>query len=135
MPDYITTGITHMIYKKGDPTLLSNYRPITCLNTFYKILTSLLTKSLWKHINQNNIIPWEQKGCSKGTYGSKEQLIIDSILTEHARHKQRNLAVAFIDYKKAYDSVPHSWLIEVCKIYKVDNTLIEALKTYMQFGL
>ncbi len=69
----------------------------------------------------------EQKGCRKNSQGCKEQLIIDIITTKQAHKKNRNLSIAWIDYKKAYDSIPHSWLIEVLKIYKIDNILIKFL--------
>jgi hypothetical protein len=38
------------IYKKKDPTEISNYRPITLLNTDYKLLTKVLTLQLSKSI-------------------------------------------------------------------------------------
>ena len=40
---------------------------------------------------------------------------------EDARKRKKNLSVMWIDYKKAYDSVPHSWLIEVLKLYKINK--------------
>ena len=44
---------------------------------------------------------------------------------------QRNLSVAWIDYCKAFDSVPHSWIIRCLELYKVDDTLREFLKSQM----
>jgi hypothetical protein len=40
---------------------------------------------------------------------------------------------AFIDYKKAYDSVPHSWLIKILKIYKINLDLINFLSHVITF--
>jgi hypothetical protein len=44
-----------------------------------------------------------------------------------------NIYTAFIDYKKAYDSVPHSWLIKILKIYKINLDLINFLSHVMTF--
>jgi hypothetical protein len=52
---------------------------------------------------------------------------------EQARKNNRNIYTAFIDYKKAYDSVPHSWLIKILKIYKSNLDLINFLSHVMTF--
>jgi hypothetical protein len=49
------------------------------------------------------------------------------------RKNNRNIYTAFIDYKKAYDSVPHSWLIKILKIYKINLDLINFLSHVMTF--
>jgi hypothetical protein len=71
--------------------------------------------------------------CVKECFGCKEQLIIDTVIMEQARKNNRNIYTAFIDYKKAYDSVPHSWLIKILKIYKINLDLINFLSHVMTF--
>ena len=58
----------------------------------------------------NRLLPAEQRGCIKGTYGCKEHLLLNKLVIEHARKNSRNLAMAWIDYSKAFDTVPHSWI-------------------------
>jgi hypothetical protein len=70
--------------------------------------------------------------CSE-CFGCKEQLIIDTVIMEQVRKNNRNIYTAFIDYKKAYDSVPHSWLIKILKIYKINLDLINFLSHVMTF--
>lgn len=74
---------------------------------------------------------WEQNGCKRKGRGSKELLIIDNMLTKQAKKKLKNISMAWIDYQKAFDSVPHSWLIEVLKIYKVNPQVIALLQYLM----
>jgi hypothetical protein len=50
---------------------------------------------------------------------------------EQASKNNRNIYTAFIDYKKFYDSVPHSWLIKILKIYKINLDLINFLSHVM----
>ena len=45
---------------------------------------------------------------------------MDSVVLEQAHKDNRNLYIANIDYRKTFDSVPHSWLIHVLRIYKTD---------------
>jgi hypothetical protein len=127
MPKFLLQGITYLKYKTEKTDDPKNYRPITCLPTLYKIISSIISNKVDKYLTQNKIMTEEQKGCRKNSQGCKEQLIIDIITTKQAHKKNRNLSIAWIDYKKAYDSIPHSWLIEVLKIYKIDNILIKFL--------
>ncbi|XP_064292512.1 uncharacterized protein LOC135310067 [Plodia interpunctella] len=131
IPQFVTKGITYMLPKGSHTKQPSKYRPITCLPTIYKILTSVISSRINAHLEQNNILSEEQKGCRKGHMGCKEQLIIDSTIHKHAAAKRRNLHCAYIDYQKAFDSVPHSWLLRVLNIYKIDPKIVLFLQNIM----
>lgn len=131
LPEYLTQGITYLKPKSENTADPKNYRPITCLNTLYKLITSIITSLIDVFLTKNNIITEEQKGCTKRSRGSKEQLIIDMVTTKQAKINKKNIAMAWIDYQKAYDSIPHSWLLEVLSIYKIDTNLIAFLKYCM----
>ena len=42
--------------------------------------------------------------------GCKDQLMISKVIYEDCRRRNRNLSIAWIDYQKAFDSVPRSWV-------------------------
>jgi sarcosine oxidase/L-pipecolate oxidase len=50
------------LYKKGDKTELSNYRPISLLTTFSKFIEKIIYKRVYSHLNKNNILVNEQFG-------------------------------------------------------------------------
>lgn len=131
-PDYFSHGITYLLPKTEalDPEP-NQYRPITCLPALYKLFTSILTNKIYKHIADNQLMPKEQKGCQRGSYGCKEQILIDTMITEHAKKNKKSLYWVYVDYKKAFDSVPHSWLKEVLKLYKISPIIQRALATMM----
>ncbi|XP_044762032.1 uncharacterized protein LOC123319228 [Coccinella septempunctata] len=131
VPEYFTQGITYMVPKKGDLSQPNNYRPITCLPSIYKILTSTISCKINQYLKKNNIMAWEQNGCKRKGRGSKELLVIDKELTKQAKKRKKNISIAWIDYEKAYDSVPHSWLVEALKIYKIDDQVIKLLEFLM----
>lgn len=131
VPNFLTMGITYMLPKTKHTSLPSQYRPITCLPTIYKILTSAIAIKINTHIVKHNIIAEEQKGCRRGHMGCKEQLIIDSVIHKHASTKNRNLHCTYIDYQKAFDSIPHSWLIQILEIYKINSKIIDFLHNIM----
>ena len=65
-----------------------------------------------QHLQSNGLFPEEQKGCRKESRGTKDQLMIDKMVLKNCRRRMTNLCLSWIDYKKAYDMVPHSWLME-----------------------
>lgn len=120
-----------MIPKDSDHNNPANYRPITCLQTIYKILTSCISELIYDHLAQNNIMAEEQKGCRKHSQGCKEQLIIDTVVMKLAIKNKRDINTMYIDYRKAFDSVPHSWLLHVLHHYKIHPSLITFLQETM----
>jgi len=50
---------------------------------------------------------------------------------EDFKKRRTNLAVAWVDFKKAFDSVPHPWLLEVLQMYKFSPALIHFLSVSM----
>jgi hypothetical protein len=131
IPDFLATGITYMKPKTTDTAQPKNYRPITCLPTLYKLMTSIITAKITEHLTAQNVLTVEQNGCRSGSRGTKEQLLVDMVVTSQAYHEQRNISIGWIDYKKAFDSVPHAWLVRCLKLYKVDSTLTDFLQVCM----
>ncbi|XP_030758039.1 uncharacterized protein LOC115883768 [Sitophilus oryzae] len=135
IPKFLTIANTYLLFKKGDPADPRNYRPITCLSVLYKLLSAVINNHIYKHCQLNNIIAPLQKGCARGSRGCKDLLICDSVISEQARAKQRNLHVGYIDYSKAYDSVPHNWLMKVLEIYRIHPIIQNILKHSCLIGM
>ena len=117
VPERMTKGRTLLIQKdpnKGtDP---NNYRPITCLRMMWKILTAQIREEIYYSLTSHGLFPDEQKGCCKGSRGTVELLYIDQLILNENKTRRKNLA--WIDYKKAYDMVPHNWIITASKCTK-----------------
>ena len=60
------------------------YRPITCLNTLYKVLTGAITQILMGHVEAKGLLPGEQKAMQKGQRGCLEALVIDGAVAREA---------------------------------------------------
>ena len=71
-------------------------------------------------INSIKIIPNEQKGNANNTFDTTDQLIINKMMMDNIKLKRWNISTTWIDYKKAFDSVPHDWIIETLKGYNFD---------------
>ena len=78
------------------------------------------------------MFPDEQKGCRKGSRGTAELLFIDLHILNESKKKRKNLAMAWIDYKKAYDMLPQSWILDCLKMYKISHEVINFIEQTMK---
>ena len=132
IPEWWPSGRTVLLPKTKNLSDEKNYRPITCLNTSYKILTGLIAKYMREHTMVNEIWDEGQLGAVEGVLGTVDQLIIDRCIMEEVKQYHRNLAVAFYDYKKAYDKVHHDWMLRVYEWIGIPRTVIKLIEELMR---
>ena len=112
-------------------TQVTNYRPIACLLTVWKLLTGIREEKLYQHLERNGLLADEQRGCSKGSRGTKDQLLVDMAILKKCRRNLTNLSMAWIDYKKAYGMVPHSWILKCLKMVGGAKNMITIISNSM----
>ena len=78
------------------------------------------------------MLPEEQKGCKKGSRGSNVLLYIVRAVIYKVKSRNKNLAMAWINYKKANDMVPHSWIIECLDFLGVAENIKSLLVNIME---
>ena len=64
----------------------------------------------------------------RGSRGTKNKLLIDKTVLKDCKKRHTNLSMAWIDYRKAYDLVQHSWVIECMEMFRI----AENLRTFFQ---
>ena len=76
-----STGNTILLMKnKQAGAISSNYRPITCLCTTFKLMTAIIADATQNHLYKYNLIPEEQKGNRRNSQSTKDQLLIDKMI-------------------------------------------------------
>ena len=131
-PEWLVEGTTNLLPQKDETWIPRNYRPIACLPTTFKILHSVITDRLYNHLEKESIITPEQRGGKKDCYGCKDQLMINNVILENCKKKMKNLSTAWIGYKKAFDSVPHSWILACLRMYKINPVLTTFIEASMR---
>ena len=115
--------------KKG--TEVGNYRPIACLNLIWKLLTGIISDKTYDHLEENKLLPEEQKESRRKCQGTKDRLAIDRCILQNCRKRKTNLSMAWVDYKKAYNMVPHSWIITTMGMVGLADNIIGLIKQSM----
>ena len=61
-------------------------------------------------MENKHLLPEKQKGCRRKNRGTKDQLLIDKTVLKDCRKRRKNLAMMWIDYRKAYNFFLNSWI-------------------------
>jgi ribonuclease HI/exonuclease III len=116
------------IYKKNDKMDIANYRPITVLNTDYKLMAKVLQAKLATAapvlIHQN------QAGFMKGRSIFDHIKTIQAV-TEYAEtmdDSEWNGLIVALDQEKAYDKIRHDYLWEILKTMNLPNRFINTIR-------
>ena len=136
VPNWMVESRTVLIQKDvRKENAVGNYRPIPCLNLLWKLLTGIVNEKVYDHLSQQNLLPEEQEGCPRRTRRTKDQLLIDKAVVRNSRRRKANLNVGWTDFQKAYDMVPHSWILNTLELVGTARNIIELLKRSIQCWL
>jgi len=86
---------------------------------------------MWNHIRTNNILADEQTGCARGRGGCTDQLLLNQMVIRDARDARRSLAMCWLDFRKAFDSLSQEWLLEVIGLYQFHPNIVQVLASIM----
>ena len=125
------TTIRTAVVRNDKGNVASNCKPITCLPMMWKLLAVIISERLYNYLEVTNTIPHQQKGCKRKCRGTKDQLLIDKTVMMNSKRRKTNLSMAWIDYKKAFDMIPNSWLMQRLEIYGAEENTIRFLKNTM----
>ena len=131
VPSWLTRGRTSLLQKDKSKGHVASYRPITFLPLMWKLLTGVIADQIYAHLDLEKLLPEEQKGCRKGSRGTNDLVYIDWAIIKEVKSENKNLAMAWIDYKKAY-MVPHSWIIECLDLFGVAENIKSLLVNTME---
>ena len=102
VPSWLTRRRTSLLQKdKSKGNVASNYRPITCLPLMWNLFTGVIADQIYSHLDQEKLLPEQQKGCRKGSSGTNDLIYIDRAVIKEVKSRNKNLAMACIDYQKA----------------------------------
>jgi hypothetical protein len=129
-PERLKYSIIKLLYKKGDKTDPSNYRPISLLTSFSKVLGKALYNRLSEYINNNNLLIGEQFGFRKG-FATEDAIFKLTHEVLNALNNGTKVCGIFCDLENAFDPVNHSLLIKKLPYYGIMGKSISLLESYL----
>ncbi len=114
-----------LIYKKGDTGKYENYRPISLLNSIYKIYTGIIQKRLAKTLDKH--LQKTQFGFRKDKSTADAIQIIRRV-AEHGQQTNNKLHLVLLDWEKAFDKVKQDKLIESLIRIGCPTQVVNAIK-------
>ncbi|GFS63280.1 retrovirus-related Pol polyprotein from type-2 retrotransposable element R2DM [Nephila pilipes] len=120
-----------LIPKHGDPSDISNWRPVSLLNTGGKVFSSVLAARISSWANINSRLSPFQKGFRENDGCSEHNFLLQQAITGAKRH-HLDLSMAWLDLENAFGSVPHRFILEALEHAGVPSStvsLISALYT------
>jgi exonuclease III len=120
------TASVRLIPKKGNTTLLKNWRPISLLNCFYKIISRALNSRLKKI--SDIIMSRAQKGYTSSRH-IQEVLMNVAANIAHCNFTGTTGAIVSIDMAKAFDTIYHGYVRECYKFFGVGDFFLDMMDT------
>ena len=118
------------IFKSGDKTIPSNYRPVSMLSIVSKLLERVVHRQLHSYLNDNHLLPDTQfayrRNCS-----TEDALMIATEKLLTARDNNYISAAAFIDLSKAFDKVKHNILLTDLQEIGIDGAPLQWFRSYL----
>jgi hypothetical protein len=114
MPDAFRTASIRLIPKKGDVTHIKNWRPISLLSNFYKIISRPINNRLKKVTDR--VLSRSQKGFNQSR--QIQEVIINSMETmDYCRRHNIRGAMVSVDVSKAFNSLDHGYMEKVYQFF------------------
>ncbi len=108
------TAVIKLIPKKGDVTKIGNWRPISLLSNFYKIISRAINVRLQQIVDR--VLSRAQKGFTKSRQIQEVIINCRETMNYCRKHKIKGV-LASIDQAKAFDSVSHSYMEKVYNFF------------------
>ena len=114
------------LYKKNDKADIANYRPISLLNTDYKLMTKALSIKLAVAVPR--IIHQDQAGFVPGRH-IYDHIWLSKLIINLAEVEEIDGAMIALDQEKAYDKIKHDYLWKVLEQYGIPNHFVQTVKS------
>lgn len=116
------------IHKKGSKSSIENYRPISILNTVGKLFEKIVYNRIYPIIERG--IPQTQHGFLKGRSTTSNLALFSNFVLQHMEGGGQ-VDVVYTDFKKAFDRVDHSILMDKLQALGIHGDLLRWIRSYI----
>lgn len=125
LPDTMTNATIHLLFKKGDPQSLGNWRPISLLNVDYKILAIIINNRIKEVLP--DLLHEDQKGFVP-TRRLEDAVLKATHIINHCKRHQIPAYLMLLDQEKAFDRVSRDYLHAILDTFGFPDLIKKAVK-------
>ena len=118
------------IFKKGDKTMASNYRPVSLTCVASKLLEHIIVSAMLDHADRHNILSEYQHGFRKGR-SCETQLLLTAQDLASAYNRKKQIDMIVLDFSKAFDKVPHRRLVTKLDHYGIRGSTLQWIQDFL----
>ena len=118
------------IHKKGPKHVPSNYRPISLTSIICKIMERIIRDAIIDHMEDNRLFTDHQHGFRKRRSCITQLIEVIDEWTENL-DKRENMDVVYLDFQKAFDTVPHKRLLKKLEGYGIKGNVLRWIASYL----
>ena len=118
------------LFKSADSTLFSNYRPVSVLPLFSKILERLMYTRLLSFLNKHKVLYLYQFGFRSFHSPNLALILLVDKISQALENGEYVLGL-FLDFSKAFDTVNHDILYEKLEFYGIRGVPLSWFKSYL----
>ena len=130
-PDKLKIAKVIPIFKKGDPSLFENYRPISLLPAISKVLEKIIALQLCSYFEKNKLVFDNQYGFRPKHSTEHAALELIDRITNKMYTNEIPLNI-FIDLSKAFDTIDHSIILNKLKYYGLKGSTLNLFQSYLR---
>ena len=123
VPNQLKIARVIPLFKSGERVIFSNYRPVSILPAFSKILERLMYNRLLRFLNAFKILSDNQYGFRKHHSTAYALACLYDKISSAIENKEYTVGI-FIDLSKAFDTVDHHILTSKFEHYDVRGTAL-----------
>jgi len=129
-PDALKCTRTVPVYKSGPKNLCDNYRPISLVPTFSKILEKIVATKLSNHLDIKKLIYKHQYGFQRNKQTEHNLTHLLSFVSNSINNNEYCMGI-FLDVKKAFDCVPHNILFNKLEKMGIRGNMLNWFRSYL----
>ena len=131
-PENLKIAKVSPVYKKDEEFLLTNYRPISVLPCFSKLLERIMYNRLFKHLSENSILYKKIFGFQTSHSTEHAILLLVNQLYKSFDESRFTLGI-FIDLCKAFDTVDHKILTKKPELHGIKDCSLRWFESYLSY--
>ncbi|MCP3875986.1 MAG: reverse transcriptase family protein [Desulfobacteraceae bacterium] len=131
IPDDWRQAIISPIFKKGKRNIASNYRPVSLTSIASKLMESFIREQILTHMKKNNLLSNKQFGFLQGRSTVLQLLRILDEWTDILDNSSAKIDAIYLDFSKAFDTVPHKRLITKMRGYGINKSTCQWVEDFL----